>query len=116
MTTIVGAQILHTPRDPFAHGPDALEAFADGGLAFGDDGRILATGGFAGVRAAHPGAEVLDASDAVLLPGLVDLHVHYPQVAVIGAMGMTLLDWLATRTLPEEGRLPRPREAQGGRG
>ncbi|HEX2104832.1 MAG TPA: guanine deaminase [Solirubrobacteraceae bacterium] len=105
MTTIVRAQILHTPRDPFVHGGAALEAFSDGGLAFGDDGRIAATGSFADVRAAHPGAEVHDASDAVLLPGLVDLHVHYPQVAVIGAMGMTLLEWLATRTLPEEARL-----------
>jgi guanine deaminase len=57
------------------------------------------------VRAAHPEATVLDATGAVLVPGLVDLHVHYPQVAVIGAMGMTLLDWLATRTLPEEARL-----------
>jgi guanine deaminase len=105
MTTIVRAQILHTPRDPFAHGAAALEAFSDGGLAYGGDGRILACGGFADVRAAHPGAEVVDASDAILLPGLVDLHVHYPQVAVIGAMGMTLLEWLATRTLPEEARL-----------
>ena len=106
MTTIVRAQILHTPRDPFAAGAaDALEAFSDGGLAYGPDGRILACGPFAGVRAAHPDAAVTDASDAVLVPGLVDLHVHYPQIAVIGAMGMTLLEWLATRTLPEEARL-----------
>jgi guanine deaminase len=103
--TIVRAQILHTPRNPFADGPGALEAFSDGGLAYDRDGRILATGSFADVCAAHPGAEVVNASDAVLLPGLVDLHVHYPQIAVIGAMGMTLLDWLATRTLPEEARL-----------
>jgi len=105
MTTIVRAQILHTPRDPFVHGADALEALSDGGLAYGDDGRILATGSFADVRAAHPAAELHDASDAILLPGLVDLHVHYPQIAVIGSMGMTLLEWLATRTLPEEARL-----------
>jgi guanine deaminase len=103
--TIVRAQILHTPRNPFAVGPEALESFSDGGLAYGGDGRILATGPFADVRAAHPRAEVVDASDAVLVPGLVDLHVHYPQIAVIGAMGMTLLEWLATRTLPEEARL-----------
>src|ERR687889_355404 len=103
--TIVRAQILHTPRDPFAIGPEALEAFSDGGLAYDDRGRILATGAFVEVRAAHPGAAVVDAADAVLLPGLVDLHVHYPQIAVIGAMGMTLLEWLATRTLPEEARL-----------
>jgi guanine deaminase len=105
MATIVRAQILHTPRDPFAVGGAALEAHSDGGLAYGADGRILASGSFAEVRRAHPAARVVDASDAVLLPGLVDLHVHYPQIAVIGAMGMTLLDWLATRTLPEEARL-----------
>ncbi len=104
--TIVRAQILHTPRNPFHDGgAAALEAFSDGGLAYGDDGRILQTGPFAAVRAQHPDATVVDASDAILLPGLVDLHVHYPQIAVIGAMGMTLLEWLATRTLPEEARL-----------
>jgi cytosine/adenosine deaminase-related metal-dependent hydrolase len=105
MTTIVRAQIVHTPRNPFADGPGALEAFSDGGLAYDGDGRILATGSFADVRTAHPDAHVVDASDAVLVPGLVDLHVHYPQIAVIGAMGMTLLEWLATRTLPEEVKL-----------
>jgi len=106
MTRIVRAQILHTPRDPFAAGAaEALEAFSDGGLAYGPDGRIVACGPFAVVRAAHPCDTVTDVSDAVLVPGLVDLHVHYPQIAVIGAMGMTLLDWLATRALPEEARL-----------
>jgi guanine deaminase len=105
MPTIVRAQILHTPRDPFAEGAGALEAFSDGGFAHDDAGRILATGPFAAVRAAHPDATVIDATGAVLVPGLVDLHVHYPQVAVIGAMGLSLLDWLATRALPEEARL-----------
>jgi guanine deaminase len=106
MTTIVRAQILHTPRDPFATGAaDALEAFSDGGLAYGEDGRIVGCGSFGEVRTAHPDAALVDAADAVLLPGLVDLHVHYPQIAVIGAMGMTLLEWLATRTLPEEAML-----------
>ena len=62
MTRIVRAQILHTPRDPFAAGAaEALEAFSDGGLAYGPDGRIVACGPFAVVRAAHPGATVTDA-------------------------------------------------------
>jgi guanine deaminase len=103
MTTIVRAQVLHTPRDPFAEA-DALEGFSDGAVAL-RDGRIVATGDYERVRAAAPDAEVIDARDAVLLPGLVDCHVHYPQVAVIGAMGLRLLDWLHTRTLPEEARL-----------
>ena len=103
MTAIVRAQVAHTPRDPFLH-DDALELFASGAVAF-DDGRILATGSFSDVRVQHPEAQVIDAHDSILLPGFVDCHVHYPQIAVIGAMGLELLDWLRTRTLPEEAKL-----------
>jgi guanine deaminase len=103
MTTIVRSRVVHTPRDPFAES-DALEAFDDGAVAF-RDGTILATGPYASVRRGHPDAEVVDRRDTILLPGLVDTHVHYPQIAVIGAMGLELLDWLATRTLPEEARM-----------
>ena len=48
---------------------------------------------------------MLDRRDCILLPGFVDTHVHFPQIAVIGAMGLQLLDWLAQRTLPEEARM-----------
>jgi guanine deaminase len=102
MTTIVRAQLAHTPRDPFVH-EDALETFSDGAVAFAG-GRILASGSYADVQAGHPGGDTIDARDAFLLPGFVDCHVHYPQIAVIGAMGLELLDWLSTRALPEEAR------------
>jgi guanine deaminase len=101
--TIIRAQVLHTPRDPF-DAPDALVAFSDGALAV-RDGRIAAVGDWERIRADHADADVEDHRDALLLPGLVDLHVHYPQVAIIGAMGLELLEWLQTRTLPEEARL-----------
>jgi guanine deaminase len=99
---IVRAQVMHTPRDPLA-----LEAFSDGAIAF-DDGRIVATGAFDGIRRAHPGAEVRDERDALLLPGLVDTHVHFPQLPIIGAMGLGLLEWLEQRALPEEARMADP--------
>ncbi len=102
-TTILRARVAHTPRDPFRH-DGALETFDDGAVAFAE-GAILAAGPFAEVAAQHPGAEVLDRRDCILLPGFVDTHVHYPQIAVIGAMGLQLLDWLATRTLPEEAKM-----------
>jgi guanine deaminase len=101
--TIVRGQILHTPRNPFREA-GALETFSDGALAFGADGRILAAGDWERVSAEHPDAEILDERGAILLPGLVDTHVHYPQIAVIGSMGVELLDWLRLRTLPEEAR------------
>ena len=101
--TILRAHVLHTPRDPFTD-ESALECYENGAVAFAD-GEILATGDFVKVSAHHPDAELIDARDAYLLPGLVDTHVHWPQLGAVGAMGLELLDWLRTRTLPEETKL-----------
>jgi guanine deaminase len=106
MTTIVRAQVAHTPRNPFLF-DHALQAFSDGAVAV-SDGRIVGCGSWSEVRSGHPEAEVLDARDAFLLPGFVDCHVHFPQIRVIGAMGLGLLDWLRERCLPEEARLIDP--------
>jgi guanine deaminase len=103
MATIIRAQVAHTPRNPLAFG-DALEAWSDGAVAFGE-GRIVACGSFVDVRAGHPEADVLDARDAILLPGFVDCHVHFPQIRVIGALGLGLMEWLRSAALPEEARL-----------
>lgn len=81
-----------------------LRAEQDVALAVAD-GAITERGAFAEVRERHPGAEVVDLRDGVLLPGLVDTHVHYPQVRAIGGLGMGLLQWLEERALPEEARL-----------
>jgi guanine deaminase len=96
---IVRAQVMHTPGA--AH---ALEAFSDGAVAF-EGGKIVAARGIDEVRRAHPGAEVRDERDALLLPGLVDTHVHFPQLPIIGAMGLGLLEWLGQRALPEEAHM-----------
>jgi len=103
VAVVLRARVLHTPRDPFA-GESALECYENGAVAF-TDGQILATGDFAEVSRRHPDADLIDERDAFLLPGLVDMHVHWPQLGVIGAMGVELLEWLRTRTLPEEARL-----------
>jgi guanine deaminase len=99
---ILRAALFHVPRNPFRE-ENALEAFADGGL-FVDEGRIAACGDFTAVRAAHPEAPVRDLRGGILLPGLVDAHIHYPQVRLIGGIGDSLLDWLEKHTLPEEAR------------
>ena len=103
MTTILRARVAHTPRDPFAT-TDALEAFDDGAIAY-DDGTITDVGAFEAVHARNPHATVEDRRGCIALPGFVDTHVHFPQIPVIGAMGLQLLDWLDQRTLPEEERM-----------
>lgn len=100
--TLVRGRVMDTPDDPFAGG--VLRHEEDAGLLV-TDGVVAARGPYATLRAAHPQEEVLDLRGGVLLPGFVDTHVHYPQVRVIGSLGLPLLEWLDRCALPEEGRL-----------
>lgn len=48
---------------------------------------------------------VKDCGDKLIIPGLVDLHVHAPQYTFRGCgMDLELLDWLNTHTFPEEAK------------
>ena len=50
----------------------------------------------------HP---VTDFGDALIIPGLVDLHLHAPQYAYRAlGMDMDLVDWLNNLTFPEESK------------
>jgi guanine deaminase len=100
--TLYRAQVLDTPDDPFSGG--ALRADADAGLLV-VDGIIAERGAYADLRRQHRGETVVDLRPGLLLPGLVDTHVHYPQMRAIGALGMPLLEWLDRCALPEEARL-----------
>ncbi len=107
---ILRAAIFHTPRDPFRYG-DTLEAFPDGALIV-EDGRVVACGDFVPLRAQYPDAPLRDLRGGVLLPGLVDAHIHYPQVRALGGTGYSLLDWLERITLPEELKFRHPSYAR----
>ncbi len=88
-----------------------LESWSDGAV-FIDNDRIADAGPFADVRDRHPGAAVEELRGGLLLPGLIDVHVHYPQTGVIGALGLELLDWLEQVTLPAETRFADPKYAR----
>ncbi len=101
------ARAYDTPEDPFTTGA-GFRHHDDLGLVVSDDGVIVDRGPYADIVSIRPGAPVLDLRDGILLPGLVDTHVHFPQVRVIGALGMPLLEWLDRCALPEEQHLAAP--------
>ncbi|TPV96840.1 MAG: guanine deaminase [Myxococcales bacterium FL481] len=41
---------------------------------------------------------------AVILPGFVDTHLHFPQLRILGSATGPLLEWLTTTVFPEEAR------------
>ena len=110
--TLVRGFLADTPEDPFRAGAGAgsggggaaLRTDSDAGLLV-SDGMITARGGFAELARQHPHQPVLDLRGGVVLPGFVDTHVHFPQVRIVGSLGMPLLEWLDQRALPEEARL-----------
>lgn len=54
---------------------------------------------------AYTSYPVTDYEERLIIPGLVDLHVHAPQYAFRGlGMDLELLDWLDTHTFPEEAK------------
>ena len=108
--TLYRASVLDTPDDPFAGG--VLRSEEDAGLLV-RDGVVRERGPFDGVRGRHPDEPVSDLRRGVLIPGLVDAHVHFPQTRVMAGLGMPLLTWLEECALPEEARLADEAYARG---
>lgn len=87
---------------------DALVFEEDGALLL-QDGQIAAAGSFDTIAA--DGVPVEDHRPHLILPGLIDAHLHMPQLRVMASWGTELLDWLARYTFPEEARCADPAHA-----
>ena len=92
---------------------------SDGLLVVGPDAsgtqRVLQAGAWQALQAEftvrHPSAVVEHLPGRLLAPGFVDLHLHYPQVDVIGSPAEGLLPWLENYTFPQESRFSDPGHA-----
>src|SRR5215471_6362793 len=102
-TQLFRATLFHTIANPFRE-PAAFRGHDDGGLLV-RGGRIVASGSFEEVRCVDRDATVIDWRGGIVLPGLVDTHVHYPQIPIIGRLGRTLLEWLEHVALRQEVRM-----------
>ncbi len=71
--------------------------------------RIVDVGATADVTAGLPSATpVVRHPRALILPGFIDCHVHYPQLEIVGAAGYPLLEWLERYTFPAEAAFADP--------
>ncbi len=90
----------------YSRGPNELATYP-AGFVICENG--VSKGAYPVLPTRFSGIPVHDFGDALILPGLVDLHVHAPQYAYrTQGLDLQLLDWLDTLTFPEEARYRDP--------
>ncbi|WP_252108893.1 MULTISPECIES: guanine deaminase [unclassified Halomonas] len=113
--TFIRAELLSFAKPPGAQdrpAADSVEHFADG-LLWLKDGLIHKVGHYGSLVHELPtGADILDYSDKLIMPGFIDSHVHYVQLDIMASYGRQLLDWLNEYTFPEECRFQNAEHAE----
>jgi guanine deaminase len=104
----IRGEIIHFTANPAERGAAACEHFPDGLLLIAD-GRILRSGPTSELQSTLPADTLpLDYRGKLILPGLIDTHVHYAQTGMIASYGEQLNTWLEKYAYPAEGRFADP--------
>lgn len=107
--TVYRSSILHFLSDPDKDGENAYQFFNDGAMLV-VDGKVVEIGKadtiLKSVGELYSGSEyeIVEYKDHLIMPGMIDTHIHYPQVEVIASYGEKLLEWLDNYTFPTEGK------------
>lgn len=101
--TALRGTLLDCTTNPWktADDQEALRYLKDGVLVI-EEGLISDYGEADEVLSRHPSVKVEDFRGDLLVPGFVDVHLHYAQTRIIGSFGRQLLEWLQMYTFPEE--------------
>ncbi|MCY3874238.1 MAG: guanine deaminase [Rhodobacteraceae bacterium] len=106
--SLVLGQTVQLVADPFRSPPEGAILHRQRGGVLLQDGTIRQVGEAGQLLAENVGIATVDYGDALILPGFVDCHAHFPQTGIIASWGRRLIDWLHTYTFPEEARFGDP--------
>jgi guanine deaminase len=106
MRLYTGFIVNPQPRERASHKAEyTLQYISDGALAVNDVGTITFVGTRNDALSRYPNIpEYSFEASSVLMPGLVDTHVHLPQYQAAAIGTGELLDWLNTYIFPLEAR------------
>ena len=90
--TILG-RVLHFIEEPDMTEGKAYEYYEEGALVV-KDGKVDFCGDSAVAFGRYPTNKVIDRRGKLIVPGLIDTHMHYAQTEMIGADGEQLWEWL----------------------
>jgi len=109
-TSYFRSSILHFHSDPDIDGDKAYTFAADGILTVDEQGKVVGVEEDAAtfLESLSDQSSVTDYSGYLIIPGMIDTHIHFPQVEIIASFGEQLLDWLNNYTFPCEGQYKDP--------
>jgi guanine deaminase len=108
----IRGRLLSFLRAPTRAGDAQSYRHIEDGIILVKDGRIEAAGPAQEMTARLPaGTSVEHFADALILPGFIDPHIHFPQTQVIASYGAQLLEWLEKYTFVEEQKFADPAHA-----
>jgi guanine deaminase len=91
--------------DPFYVSDAASVRYCIDGLLVLEAGRIKAFGDYKTLSQQYPDIPMTTyPAGNLILPGLIDSHIHYPQTEMIASYGKQLMEWLDTYTFPTEAK------------
>jgi guanine deaminase len=107
----VRGRLLSFLRAPRGAGDAASHRYVEDGIVLIEDGRIAAAGPAAEIAPRLGDMAVAHYPAALIMPGLIDTHIHFPQTQVIASYGARLLEWLEKYTFVEEAKFGDPAHA-----
>lgn len=109
---LIRGRVLTFLKEPQGIDDTASYCFIEDGAVFVRSGKIVHIGPYADVaKQAGPDTEVADHRPHLVLPGLIDTHLHFPQTQAIASYGAQLLEWLNTYIFVEEQKFKAPEHA-----
>ena len=97
------ASMIYSIADPAEVGLEESYRYFEDGLMIVEEGRIAAIGNAEEMLKDLPSdMQITHYPDALIAPGFIDTHIHFPQTGMIASYGEQLLDWLNNYTFPTE--------------
>lgn len=100
------ASILHCLGDPAGateHEKTSAVEYIEDGLLIVEKGLVQEIGEAETLLPGLSGTvQLVDYRDKLIIPGMIDCHVHFPQIDIIASYGEQLLDWLREYAYPAE--------------